>query len=136
MLALAIPLGIAVALVALNAYLDARAARRPYERALDELTQQERDARASSPASPSASTARAATAGRADMIRISTPRRVFISLAARALDTSFELLDAAKPHVHPIVAERLDAALTVADDLFASTLDRWIAESRSAGGAP
>mgnify|MGYP003553681252 CR=1 FL=1 len=37
MLALAIPLGIAVALVALNAYLDARAARRPYERALDEL---------------------------------------------------------------------------------------------------
>lgn len=45
MLAFAIPLGIAVALVALNAYLDARAARRPYERALADLTQQERDAR-------------------------------------------------------------------------------------------
>ena len=39
------PILLAVALVALNAYLDARAARRPYERALDELTQQERDAR-------------------------------------------------------------------------------------------
>ena len=128
MLAFLVPLGIAVALVALNAYLDARAARRP--------SPSRSATRASLLASPSASTARAATAGRADMIRISTPRRVFISLAARALDTSFELLDAAKPHVHPIVAERLDAALTVADDLFASTVDRWIAESRSTGGAP
>jgi hypothetical protein len=45
MLAFLVPLGIAVALVALNAYLDARAARRPYERALAELTQQERDER-------------------------------------------------------------------------------------------
>lgn len=69
------------------------------------------------------------------MIRISTPRRIFISLAARALDTSFELLDAAKPSLHPVVAERLDAALTVADDLFADTVDRWIAESRSTGVA-
>ena len=134
MLAFLVPLGIAVALVALNAYLDARAARRPYERP-STSSPRRCGASASSPASPSASTARAATAGRADMIRISTPRRVFISLAARALDTSFELLDAAKPHVHPIVAERLDAALTVADDLFASTVDRWIAESRSTGGA-
>ena len=68
-------------------------------------------------------------------IRISTPRRIFISLAARALDGSFELLDAAKLHMHPVVAERLDAALTVADDLRAETVERWIAESRSSGVA-